>query len=166
MTETCDESRDSSCEQWQFTDGREPTQKKSMRDGRRRRRERRIQKIDRIEQKTSLEESKSVETAVAVTTQESLDGIREKATMTASIDELEIGSSAGRWSSPGGAANEKTKKTNELARALAVSDHESRRHYRRLWQQVKTEEGHEFEASNTRLEHENMSTSRGVQGQR
>ena len=31
---------------------------------------------------------------------------------------------------------------------------------------VQAVEGPEFEASNTRLEHENMSTMRGVQGQR
>ena len=36
----------------------------------------------------------------------------------ASIDELETGSTAGRWSSPGGAENDKTKKANELVRAL------------------------------------------------
>ena len=34
------------------------------------------------------------------------------------IDELETGSSAGRWFSPGRAANDKTKKANELVRAL------------------------------------------------
>ena len=58
------------------------------------------------------------ETTVAVNTQESLDGIREKAMMVASIDELETGSSAGRWSGPGRAANDKTKKADELVRAL------------------------------------------------
>ena len=36
----------------------------------------------------------------------------------ANIDELETGSSAGRWCSREGAANDKTKKANELVRAL------------------------------------------------
>ena len=71
----------------------------------------------RIATKTSLEENKSDETTVTVTTQESLDGIREKAMRIASIDELETGS-AGRWSSPEGASNDKTKKANDLVRAL------------------------------------------------
>ena len=42
----------------------------------------------------------------------------------ASIDELETGSSAGRWSSPGGAVNDKTKKAIEPAlvgRDIAVA---------------------------------------------
>ena len=47
----------------------------------------------RIATKTSLEESKSDERALAVTTQESSDGIREKAIKIASIEELETGSS-------------------------------------------------------------------------
>ena len=55
---------------------------------------------------------------MTVTILESLDGIREKATKIASIDELETGSSTARWSSPGTAVNEKTKKVNELLRAL------------------------------------------------
>ena len=55
----------------------------------------------RIATKTSMDEGRSDETTVAVTTQESLDGIREKAMRIASIDELETGSRAGRWSSPG-----------------------------------------------------------------
>ena len=42
----------------------------------------------RIATKTSLEENKSDEKTVAVTTQESLDGIREKAMRIASLDEL------------------------------------------------------------------------------
>ena len=42
----------------------------------------------RIATKTSLEENKSDETTVAVTTPESLDGIREKAMRIPSIDEL------------------------------------------------------------------------------
>ena len=72
----------------------------------------------RIATKTSLEENESGKTTVAVTTQESLDGIREKATRIASLDELETGSSADRWSIPRGEANDKTKKANELVRAL------------------------------------------------
>ena len=43
--------------------------------------------------KTSFEESKRKEKAVTVTTQESSDGIREKAMRTAGIEELETGSS-------------------------------------------------------------------------
>ena len=71
----------------------------------------------RIVTKTSLEENKSDKTTVAVTSQESSDGIREKAIRIPSIDELETGSSAGRWTSPGRAANDKTQKANELVRA-------------------------------------------------
>ena len=41
---------------------------------------------------TSLEESKRDQIALAVTTQESSDGIREKAMRNASIEELETGS--------------------------------------------------------------------------
>ena len=55
----------------------------------------------RITTKTSLEEGESDERAVAVITQGSSDGIREKAMRIASIDELETGSSTARWSSPG-----------------------------------------------------------------
>ena len=44
---------------------------------------------------------------MAVTAQESSDGIREKAMRIASIDELETGSTT-RWSSPGRAANDRT----------------------------------------------------------
>ena len=47
------------------------------------------------------EENESDGKTVAVTTQESLDGIREKAMRIASIDELETSSSAGRWISLG-----------------------------------------------------------------
>ena len=72
----------------------------------------------RIATKTSLEENESGKTTVAVTTKESLDGIREKAIRIASFDELETGSSAERWSTSRGAANDKTKKANELVRAL------------------------------------------------
>ena len=50
---------------------------------------------------TPLEESKSDETTVAVTIQESLDGIREKAMRIASLDEMEASSSARRGPSPG-----------------------------------------------------------------
>ena len=67
---------------------------------------------------TSLEEKKSDERTVAVTTQESLDGIREKPMRIASLDELQASSGALRWSSSGGGANDKTKKANERVRAL------------------------------------------------
>ena len=70
------------------------------------------------ELRRTLEENKSDETTVAVTTQESFDGVREKAMRIATIDELEEGSGARRWFSPGVAANEKTKKAQELVRAL------------------------------------------------
>ena len=71
----------------------------------------------RNETKTSLEENKSDETAVAVTTQESSDGIREKAMRIASI-ELETSRSTARWPSPRVAANDRTRKANELVRVL------------------------------------------------
>ena len=71
----------------------------------------------------------------------------------ASIDELETGSSTARWSSPGRAENDRTGKANALVRSL-VGRMKKRIHYRRLWQQVKTVKRREFEASNTRLEHE------------
>ena len=54
---------------------------------------------------------------MAVTTHESLDGIREKAMRIASLDELGAGS-AGRWSSSGGAENDKNKKLDEIVRVL------------------------------------------------
>ena len=53
---------------------------------------------------------------MAVTAEESSDGIRENAT--ASIEELETGSNAARWSSPEGAESDKTEKANVFARAL------------------------------------------------
>ena len=55
---------------------------------------------------------------MAVTTQESSDGIREEAMRIASIDDLETDSSTARWSSPGGAENDRTGKANELVRSL------------------------------------------------
>ena len=51
----------------------------------------------RMATKTLLEEKNSDEKTLAVTTQESLDGIREKAARIASLVELRSG--AGRWSS-------------------------------------------------------------------
>ena len=90
----------------------------------------------RIATKTSPEESKSHERTVAVTAQESSDGMREK-TM-----RIESNSPA-RCSSLGGAEHDKTEKTNEL------TIQKEERRYRRLWQQVKTVERDEFEASNT-----------------
>ena len=56
---------------------------------------------------------------MAVTTQESLDGIREKVMRIASLDELSASSSAGRWSSSGGADKDRNKKVNEIVRAIA-----------------------------------------------
>ena len=55
---------------------------------------------------------------MAVTTQESSDGIREKAMRIASIDELETGSSTARWSNPGRAESDRTRKANELVISL------------------------------------------------
>ena len=75
------------------------------------------------------EEHKSDESAVAVTTQGSSDGIREKAMRIASIDALETGSSTERWSSPGGAEKKETLSSPPMER-------------------------HEFAASDTKLEHE------------
>ena len=62
----------------------------------------------RIATTTSLEENKSDEGTVAVTIQESLDGIREKVMRIASLDELEE-------SSGGGPRN---KKVNEIVRTI------------------------------------------------
>ena len=81
----------------------------------------------RIATKTSLEDNKSDGRTVAVTTQESLDG---------------------------GAENDRHTKVNETVRALVGLVIEGRRHCRCLRQQVKEMERHEFEASNTKLEHE------------
>ena len=72
----------------------------------------------RIATNTSLEENKSDEKTVAVTTQESLDGIREKAMRIGSLDELGASSSAGSWSSSEGAENDRTMKANEIVRAI------------------------------------------------
>ena len=72
----------------------------------------------RIVTKAPLEENKSDERTVAVTTQESLDGIREKAMRTASLDEMGASSSARRGPSPGVAEIDKTKKAKEIVRAL------------------------------------------------
>ena len=89
----------------------------------------------KIVTKTSWEKSKSDEGAVAVTTQESSDGIREKAMRIAGIDELEAGSSTARWSSHGGAENDRTEKADEFVRSLVGTKNKERRiHCRRTWQ--------------------------------
>ena len=54
-----------------------------------------------IETKTSPEGSEGDERTVTVTTQESQDGIREKAMRIACIEELETGNGAARWSTQG-----------------------------------------------------------------
>ena len=59
--------------------------------------------------------------SVAVTTQELLDGIREKAMRIPSLDEMGASNSAGRWSSSGGAENDRNKNVNEIVRALVGS---------------------------------------------
>ena len=58
---------------------------------------------------------------MAVTTQELLDGIREKAMRIPSLDEMGASNSAGRWSSSGGAENDRNKNVNEIVRALEGS---------------------------------------------
>ena len=63
-----------------------------------------------------MEENTSDETTVAVTTHGSSGGIREKAMRLASLS-----SSAGRWSSSGGAENDKNKRANEIVRAIVGS---------------------------------------------
>ena len=96
-----------------------------------------------------------------MTTQESLDGMRETAMRIPFIDELETGS-RGKWSSPGGAGNDRTKKANELVRALVgqitkegdivvASDSKSK-----LWSDQRLKR--------TVQNWNNMSTLRGVQG--
>ena len=55
---------------------------------------------------------------MAVTIQESSEGLCEKAIRIARMDGLETSSSTARWSSPGGAENDKTLKANELVRSL------------------------------------------------
>ena len=45
-------------------------------------------------------------------------GSVQKVMRIAGIDELETGSGAGRWSSSGGAENDRNKKVNEIVRAL------------------------------------------------
>ena len=62
--------------------------------------------------------NKCDERTVAVTTQDSLNGVREKAMRIASLDELEESSGAGRWSSSWGAENDRNKKVNEIVRAF------------------------------------------------
>ena len=81
----------------------------------------------RIVTTTSFEEDKDDERKVAVTAQESSDGICEKDTRIANLDQLEASSGAGRWSSSGRAENDRNKQVNAVER-------------------------HEFEASNTKLE--------------
>ena len=93
----------------------------------------------RIATKTSLEENNIDERTVAVTTQESLGGFREKAMRIASLGELGASSSSRR------AENDRNKKVNEIVRAFVGSIMSS---------QVKAVERHEFETNNTKLERE------------
>ena len=58
---------------------------------------------------------------VAMATQESLDGIREKAMRIASLDEMGASSSARRGPNPGRAEIDKTKKAKEIVGALVGS---------------------------------------------
>ena len=86
------------------------------------RKEKRIQKFDSTEHQTTNcdgnivgGEQKSDETTVAVTTQESPDGVREKARLQASMS-WGASSSAGRFSSSGGAENDRNKKAGHRRR--------------------------------------------------
>ena len=119
-------------------------------------RERRNLKFDRrrIVTKTSFEQSKSDDRAVAVTIQGSSDEIREKAMRIASIDEFETGSSTARWSSPGGTDPDRTQKANEVVRSLVGITKKEEDIIVASGSNSKTVERHEFEASNTKLEHE------------
>ena len=71
----------------------------------------------------------------------------------ANIDELETGSTV-RWSGPGGAETDTTGKANELVRSLVGTMNKGGDIIVASGSKSKTVEGHEFEASNTRLEHE------------
>ena len=71
----------------------------------------------RIATKTPLEVNNCDKRTVAVTTQESLDGVREKAMRIPSLDETGASSSLRRGLSPGGAEIDKT----EIVRALVGS---------------------------------------------
>ena len=75
----------------------------------------------RIVTKTPLKENKGDEGTMAVTTQASLDGIREEAIRIASLDEVGASSSARRGPSAGGAEIDKAKKAKEIVRALVLS---------------------------------------------
>ena len=68
-----------------------------------------------------MEENKGGEGTVAVTTQESLDGIRGKAMRIACLDGMEASSSAREGLSPTAAEIDKTKKAREVVRALVGS---------------------------------------------
>ena len=79
------------------------------------------QNIRRTMTNTSLGANESDKATVAVTTQESMDGIREKAMRIASLDEMGASSSASRESSPGGAEIDKTKTAKEFVRGFVGS---------------------------------------------
>ena len=106
----------------------------------------------RIVTRTPSEENKGDEGTVAVT-QESLDGIREKALRIVSLDEMGASSSA-RVVGPGGAEIDKTKKAKEIVWALVGSITEevdfvvARDSKSKLWKR------RGFEESNAHLEHE------------
>ena len=114
----------------------------------------------------SLEENKSDEKTVAVTTKESLDGIREKAMMIANLDELGASSSARRWSNSRGAENDRNTKANEIVRDIVGSTMKERDVvvvYDRkstLWKHI------QVVASNGKLEHRMCRRSKGFQDQR
>ena len=75
----------------------------------------------RIVTKTPLEGDQGNERTVAVTTQGSLAGIREKAMRIASLDEMGASSSARRGPSPGRVEVDKTKKARDIVRAFVSS---------------------------------------------
>ena len=58
---------------------------------------------------------------VAVTTQEPLDGLREKAMRIASLDQMEATCAARRGPSPGGPDIDKTQQAKEIVRVLVGS---------------------------------------------
>ena len=67
---------------------------------------------------------------------------------------METGSSTVRWSGPGGAETDRTGKANELVRSLVGIIKKGGDIIAASGSKSKIVKGHEFEASNTRLEHE------------
>ena len=72
----------------------------------------------------------------------------------ASLDETQTSSSAGRGPSSGRAEKDRNKKVNEIVSAIVGLMTKEKDLVVTSGSQVKIVERHEFEASNTRLEHE------------